>query len=208
MSEQSNQPQIDLRQMIPDHPNLDRLRRVLEHIEAMVVHHAADNTNAPNKYTHTSAVNGWNQGTWRRLTQDDDNRCGTQMCLAGWTIELEGPDPAVRWALDKNGNSNLPGVHRHDLESDQVVISQRVLDRMAEVDDRDLSVSRMNSVEDGTEYLLIEAYDLAQYLLGLSNRQADALFNGGNDLGDLWGTYHRIEVERRIEEARETTDTD
>jgi hypothetical protein len=120
----------------------------------------------------------WDQGNWRisgRYALDkmsvfergDDTAieaeaCGTAMCMAGWTAEL---DPSVRWLETK-----LPGIP-DDIPTTATISCEYVVK------------------EDGS-YEHIEPW--AQQRLGLTDGQTQLLFHAGNSLCDLESYVARL----------------
>jgi len=185
---------------------LQRLRQALDHIEDMVVSHAAKENRYPSEYSALSAVNGWDQSEWRRV-----GICGTSMCLAGWVGELSGHT----WAINQLNESQVSGVDRGYLNRAQLIVDrnmaillkQHIPDRISVVTlrkNRD-GVSLEPTIEpdgDDSVVYLTGAQYLARVLLGLDEEDADFLFAPDRTLGQMWRWYHNRYREARIWQAR------
>lgn len=97
----------------------------------------------------------WHQGDWR---------CGSGLCVAGWTAELAGG----RW-----------------LESDPESWASHML--VPEPDDPDDEVRAVHGIGQG-----VGVAERAQRLLGLEGYEASELFAGANDLSDIKAVRNRI----------------
>lgn len=176
MSENDTMPTLDV----------ERLRRVVAHVKELA------------RIQQTPGYIGdvWNQGVWRSRVSEiaytaDPNRCGTAMCLAGWTVELDAIDRRLPspWAFglrtanpDQVWSTALEIERANGDEYDNPHVSYDV--NWAGTDDKT-----------GEEKYTTPAALRAQYLLGLTDTEASILFHEiETDLGDL-----DREVERVIE---------
>ncbi|MBF6062832.1 hypothetical protein IU500_13375 [Nocardia terpenica] len=120
----------------------------------------------------------WDQVVYREVhydrfihTDDGVPTCETAMCFAGWVVELS---PDIGWAYDAlTLRDNVRGT------PDEEPVYLRA----------DLTTAR--DPETGQELL---ADEYAQQRLGLTDRQATALFDSHNTLDDLAEIIDRIET--------------
>lgn len=168
--------------------------------------------------------NAWNQGTWGEIWLNElpastdiealplqayggvynyrDNElvsisgglsCGTAMCFAGHAVNMVGDRPVF----------NIDKAYTRDLHTGKM---RKNLKRwMSKVGRQSHTftpfrpwVSATISTVLTPEGQLVNVSDRAQELLGLSFNEADALFNGGNDLPTLRKYVARMEEDRNI----------
>lgn len=176
-------------------PRVDLIERLLEFLEGLVVQQAAKEKNVPPEYyARTNSVDGWDQSTWRNAESED--RCGTSMCLAGWTIQLSG----LPWAVDGKNRSVIPEMNRGMISRDQVMVKGELLEQL--IDDPVIYVYLSNEIPKIPQGVgLVACGDLAGWLLGVGYSGC-ALFDVSNTLPTMWRITSELRIQRLVSEAR------
>lgn len=117
----------------------------------------------------------WNQGYWFRQQEvyqgNEKSVCGTAMCFAGWKVFLDG---YTKLAQDPLADTDFV---------------------------RTFSDYRMVNPNTGKYVTYWGTREYARDRLGLSDEQADLLFDEDNDLEDLENIVLSIESESKVEAA-------
>lgn len=144
--------------------NVDLANRVLEQIEA-------------HPETH-------NQDEWR---------CLTGMCFAGWTVQLGGGD---RWLTD-NTISEFSDLVVVPANTPHATAAADMLDLYEGVDDETLAELESLLASTASEYLMTVRVR-AQQLLGLDTEDAWTLFHGGNTLADIKRAINQLSEKEAV----------
>lgn len=125
----------------------------------------------------------WNQSVWHQHDhqqyKSEENRCGTVMCFAGWAATIDG----CRWVGGKNSDADQIYANRAD---------ERAFKNM-------IVLGYMNGRK------VIPIRYRAQRVLGLSEYQADTLFDAWNTL-DMLREYVDDLINDRMPESAENVD--
>lgn len=141
----------------------------------------------------------WTQAEWRlpefvRVEDGEPDRCGSAMCFAGWAAQLDGG----HWLLEKEADRRVFPWASNDL-------------LLAAADDpADRVIRVLQHLPYGqTEVFATSARDRAMRLLGLTQLEADRLFDGVNSAMRLTFLVERLLAGEAITyDASDDTDHD
>lgn len=168
--------------------DIELLDEVWKQIETAVLTEGASAGLVLDVIRQRTSLDGWNQCNWRNVAINKAGEvCGTAMCFAGWTAQLEAVrrgDLTGGWLMSHQDMINVY-TNRDEVET---VFPEDALVRIES--DGDYGMKRTNDVP------YIDAEDRATLVLGLSNGEASDLFYGSNQ----FKTVERLVIKLRQEE--------
>jgi hypothetical protein len=143
----------------------------------------------------------WDQGMWRGLidpkarkkVMEDPNAtpaCGTAMCFAGWAVSLD----RGRWAVSDKTLFDLTVNYEENGEWDpRLAYEDKLIARKSEIE------AGLTDMDNGKHYISVE--QRARNVLGLTQREANVLFSGDNNLSDLNALVKKLKKGEDITEV-------
>lgn len=174
--------------------DIDLLDEVWKQIEGAVLAEGVSAGLELDEIRRRTSLDGWNQHNWRSVVVNDAGEaCGTAMCFAGWTAQLDAVrrgDLTGGWLMSHEIMVNW---YTDPDNREKDALSYAPEDALVRIEsDGEYGMKRTKN----TDVPYIDAEDRATLVLGLSSEEASLLFSGSNS----FKTVERFVIELRQEE--------
>lgn len=184
--------------------NLELLDEVWKSIEVAAINQAVEDDITLERLDELHRIDGWAQADWRSVVEPLGEACGTALCFAGWTAQIEAMNRGDRsggWLIPDDdlidaSNKITKGVIRSPFDGTFGMFERR---------------NRMIAVpEDNPHHVItgdgpvntISAEYRAIRVLGLSAMEADRLFSCERTFGEVREIVAEIRAKELMRRAR------